>query len=103
MERVVDGQRHLARELLQDLDVGLGEGILVLAREAEPAETAERRREREDAERAHALGAQDPAGLGEARLGVDARHDERPLRLPDEARGGLGHGQLEVGSEGRLE
>ena len=103
MERVVDGQRHLARELLQDLDVGVGEGIFVLAREAEPAETAERRREGEHAARSHAFGAQDPSDLGEARLTVDARHDKGPLRLPHEARRGLGHGQLEVGREGWLE
>src|SRR5206468_2928341 len=103
VERVVYGQRHLARELLQDLHVGLGEGFLVLAREAEPAEAAERCRERKDAERSHALGTQDPEDRGEARLGTDARHDERPLRLPDEARRGLEDGQLEVGREGRLE
>src|SRR5262249_44533635 len=58
-------------------------------------------REREDAERSHALSTQDPADLGEARLGVDLRNDERVLRLPDEARGGLRHGQLEVGREAR--
>ena len=100
VERVVDGQRYLARELVQDLDVGVGEGVFVLAREAEAAETAERGREREDAERPHALGLEDPRDLAKAWLLVDARHDERPLRLPHEARGRVGDGQLERGEIG---
>ncbi len=100
VERVVDGQRYLARELVQDLDVGVGEGVFVLAREAEAAETAERGREREDAEGPHALGLEDPRDLAEAWLLVDARYDERPLRLPHEARGRVGDGQLERGEIG---
>ena len=63
----------------------------------------ERRREREDAERSHAVGPQHRRHLGEARLVVDARHDERSLRLPHDARGGLGHRKLEVGQQARLE
>jgi len=56
MERIVDGRRNLARELLQEVDVGIAERVLVGAAEAENAEPPQRSRQGYLAERLDPVG-----------------------------------------------
>src|SRR5207253_8460154 len=67
MQGVVDGERHLAGQLQQERDVGSPKGVFLAAGEDEPTETAERRGEREDAERLHPVSTKALRDEGEAR------------------------------------
>ena len=89
MQRVVDRQRDLARQLLEERHRSRIEVVLRLAREDQRAEPPERGGEGDRAVGAHAFPAQDLGHDGKARLVIELRDYERLLRLPGDARGRL--------------
>jgi hypothetical protein len=99
MEGVVDCERNLAGELPEELDLDRPERIQITAGEADPTETAQRRRERQRAVRPHALAAQEVEDRRKACLVVDVRDDERLLRLPRDAGWRFRHRQRDLGHE----
>ncbi len=100
MERIVDGERNLARELLQEVDVGVAERVIVPAAEAESAEPPQGRRQGYIAERLDPIGPHDLRGGGKSCLAIDVLEDERSLRLPGDAGRRFSDRQLEdVGAE----
>ena len=68
MERVVDRERDLVGELLQEFGIHVVERIGLAAREAERAEPAHRRRQRKDAKRPRAVASVRPATISGNRV-----------------------------------
>ncbi len=99
VERVVDRQRNLTAELLEKRDVGRAERVLLVAREVQGAQAAQRRGERNGAERFHPFGAQELGHAGKPRLVVDVGHHHGLLGQHRDPGGRPGGGHLEDGGE----
>ncbi len=102
VQDVVHGDGDLLRHLLHEGQIAVPIFVFLQAAKSHRAQPPEGRRQRDGAKRLHAVVPQSRDDRREPMLERDVIDDERQLRLPYEAAGGVIDRELRAGFEGRV-